>query len=72
MKQMIFNDDGIAIGARYAVGYDGYLFYGDSDGFNRHEVDNFAEAMDIYNAYPEIVTVYDNYYDVSFANGEWA
>ena len=70
-KELIYNDDGYSVGTRYEVYYEGYLFDGDKDGFNRHEVDNREQAFGIYDAYPDIVTVVDNYYGVCFANGEW-
>lgn len=71
MKQRVYNEEGIAIGARYEIVYEGYLFDGDKEGYNRHEVDNFEDAISIYNAYPDVITIIDNEYDVRFANGEW-
>ena len=73
MRQMIYDEEGYAIGTRYDIVYEGYLFEGDkTKGLNRHEVDNWDEAIGIYNAYPDIVTIIDNEYDMHFEKGEWS
>lgn len=67
----MFNDDGEKICGRYTVIYEGYLFYGDSDGLNFHDYDRWDEVNSLMNAYGDIITVKDNEYGVSWANGEW-
>ena len=71
MAQMVYDEDGMAMYARWEIAYEGVLFEGDRDGWNRHECDNFNDAMGFYHAYPDIITVIDNEYGVSYANGEW-
>lgn len=56
---------------RYSVRYKGKLFEGDSDGYNERGVDRWEDAIAIYNAYPDIVSIHDNQYDCTFSKGEW-
>lgn len=56
---------------RYSVGYEGHLFEGDTDGYNEHGYDKWEDAIAIYNAYPDIVSIRDNEYGVTFAHDEW-
>ena len=56
---------------RYSVRYNGKLFEGDSDGYNERGVDRWEDAIAIYNAYPDIVSIHDNQYDCTFSKGEW-
>ena len=58
-------------GARYTITYKGYLFYGDSDGWNEHDYNDWSEVHSLIVFYPEI-EVRDNYYGVYFKDGEWA
>lgn len=67
----MFNDEGEKICGRYTVIYDGYLFYGDNDGLNFHDYDRWDEVNGLMNAYGDIITVKDNEYGVTWANGEW-
>ena len=67
----MFNDNGEKICGRYTVMYDGYLFFGDSDGFNAHDYDRWEDVKDLMAAYGDIITVRDNEYGVSWSNGEW-
>ena len=56
---------------RYTVWYDGYLFNGDTDGYNEHDYDRFEDAIELYNIYGEMIHIRDNKYDVTFEYGEW-
>ena len=56
---------------KYSVCYEGYLFEGDTDGYNEHGIDRWEDAISIYNAYPDIVSIRDNEYGVTFSNGDW-
>lgn len=56
---------------QYSVCYKGYLFDGDSDGYNVHGYDRWEDAKNIYDAYPDIVSIKDNEYGITFAHGEW-
>ena len=58
-------------GSRYTVSYEGYLFYGDSDGLNRHDYNNWNEVQSLMAAYPDLIRVDDNEYGVIWENGEW-
>jgi len=58
-------------GPRFTVIYDGYLFYGDSEGRNSHDYDRWEDVKELMWAYGDIITVKDNYYDVTWENGEW-
>lgn len=57
--------------ARYTVWYEGYLFEGDTDGYNEHDTDNWGEAISLYYAYGDMIHIKDNKYCVSFDYGEW-
>lgn len=58
--------------ARYTVWYEGIIFDGDAeDGINEHNCETFAEAMKIYERYPEFVAVHDNIYNATLWDGEW-
>lgn len=50
---------------RYTVAYTGYIFEGDSDGFNERYADRYEDVSWMLNAY-EGVTITDNYYGVTF------
>ena len=71
----MFNEDGEYIGARYTISYRGYLFYGDSDGLNFHDVEDWATVksfMDAYGYEEDLeFTVKDNEYGVQWFRGEW-
>ena len=67
----MFNDEGEKICGRYTIIYEGYLFYGDSDGLNFHDCDRWDEVNSLMNAYGDFITVKDNEYGVTWANGEW-
>ena len=68
----MFDEDGVKIGSRYIVAYEGYLFFGDKEeGINRHDYDRWEDVQQLIWAYPDIITVYDNYYDVTWEKGEW-
>ena len=56
---------------RYTVWYNGYLFYGDTNGYNEHGYDNFDDAIALYYTYGNIIHIKDNEYGVSFDCGEW-
>ena len=56
---------------RYSIRYEGVLFEGDKEGYNERTTDSWDEAITIYDAYPDIVSIHDNQYDCTFANGEW-
>lgn len=71
----MFNEDGIKIGSKYTISYNGYLFYGDNDGLNFHDYENWNDVQFIINAYgyePSLeLEVKDNEYQVVWKNGEW-
>lgn len=67
----MYNDEGVKICGRYTVIYEGYLFYGDNDGLNMHDMDRWDEVMSLIHAYGDMITVNDNEYGVTFAHGEW-
>lgn len=72
----MFNEEGIYIGGRYTVFYEGYLYYGDSEGLNSFESDSWQEVAEFLNAYGDNkeldVYVKDNEYQVSWYRGEWS
>ena len=57
---------------KYTVGYEGFLFEGDSDGYNEHGYDRLEDAMELYYAYGECKSIKDNEYGIVFAHGEWS
>ena len=57
---------------RYTVWYEGYLFDGDTDGYNEHGYDKFEDAITLYDAYGDMIHIKDNEYGVSFDYGEWS
>ena len=57
---------------RYTVIYEGYLFYGDKDGLNFHDMDRWDEVHSLMVAYPDVIEVRDNEYGVYWKNGEWS
>ena len=67
----MFDEDGVKIGSRYTVWYEGYLFFDDNDGWNNHDYDRWDDVQGLINAYGDIITVVDNEYDVTWKNGEW-
>lgn len=67
----MFNDEGEKICGRYTVIYKGYLFFGDHNDRNFHDMDDWGEVHSLMDAYPDIITVKDNEYGVTWANGEW-
>ena len=71
----MFNEEGIYIGGRYTVFYEGQLFYGDNNGLNSFETDSWKEVADFLNAYEKYeeldIYVKDNEYQVSWYKGEW-
>lgn len=56
---------------KYTVIYNGYLFYGDSDGENRHDFDRWDDVVSLINAYGDIIIVKYNDCGVVWKNGEW-
>lgn len=56
---------------RYTVSYYGYLFEGDTVGYNTHGYDNINDALALYNEYGDMIQIKDNEYDVVFESGEW-
>lgn len=56
---------------KYTVGYEGFLFEGDSDGYNEYGYDRFEDAIALYHAYGDMITIKDNEYGVIFSHGEW-
>lgn len=63
-------EDGMS---KWTVVYEGFLFEGDSDGFNRVDYDRFEDAVSLYNAYRHdtYIIIKDNEYDVTLENDEW-
>lgn len=57
--------------AKYTVWYEGYLFVGDTNGYNEHDIDKWEDAIALYHAYGNMIHIKDNEYGVSFDNGEW-
>lgn len=57
--------------AKYTVWYEGYLFDGDTDGYNEHDIDNWEDANALYDAYGDMIHIRDNEYGVTFEYGEW-
>lgn len=55
----------------FTVFYKGYLFDGDSDGWNEHGYERFEDAIALYDAYGDMIYIRDNKYGVTFENGEW-
>ena len=56
---------------RYTVWYNGFLFDGDTCGYNEHEYNRFEDAISLYDTYGDMIHIKDNEYDVSFDCGEW-
>lgn len=56
---------------RYTVWYEGYLFDGDSEGYNEHGYDHWEDAVALYYAYGDMIHIKDNEYGVSFDYGAW-
>lgn len=61
--------------SRYTISYKGYLFYGDSEGWNSHDYDRWDDVVSLINAYGSEdgleFEVKDNEYGVTWKNGEW-
>ena len=57
---------------RYTVWYKGYLFEGDTDGYNEHGYDKLEDAIALYNDYGDMIHIKDNEYGISFDYGEWS
>ena len=66
----MFDDDGVKICGRYTVMYEGYLFFGDSDGLNMHDYDRWEDVQSLIYAYGDFIEVRDNEYGVTWAKGE--
>ena len=49
---------------RYTVYYEGYLFEGDTDGYNEHGYDKFEDAIALYHAYGDMIHIKDNEIEV--------
>ena len=66
-----YNVEGIEE-SRYTMRYDGHLFYGDSDGFNIHniEADQVQEMISAYGEHD--IEIVDNDYNVIWRNGSWS
>ena len=58
--------------AKYTIWYKGYLFDGDTDGYNEHDCDKWEDAISLYHFYGDIIHIKDNEYGVNFDNGEWS
>ena len=56
---------------RYTVFYDGYLFYGDTEGYNEHGYDSWEDAIALYDCYGDMIHIRDNKYEVTFQYDEW-
>ena len=56
---------------RYTVWYEGYLFDGDTEGYNKHNYDKFEDAIALYNQYGDMIHIKDNEYDVVYEYGNW-
>ena len=56
---------------RYTVWYEGYLFEGDTNGYNEHKYDNFKDAIALYQNYGDIIHIKDNEYGITFEYGDW-
>lgn len=67
----MYNEDGDYVGARYTVSYEGYLFDGDTEGINFHDIDSWEEVYSLMVAYRDIITVKHNEYDITWEKGEW-
>ena len=67
----MYNDDGIKICGKYTVMYDGCIFFGDSDGLNMHDYDDFEEVNELIDHYGDMIIVKDNEYGVTWMNGAW-
>ena len=57
---------------RYTVWYLGYLFDGDTIGYNEHGYDKFEDAIALYHTYGDMIHITDNEYGVTFDYGEWS
>lgn len=57
--------------ARYTIWYEGYTFYGDGDGINYHDMDNWEEIASIINFYGDDIHVTDNLTGMTFEYGSW-
>ena len=59
---------------RYTVYYKGHIFEGDTDGYNTFNTDSWDDAIGFYNTYGNDteVSIKDNEYDVTFADGDWS
>lgn len=57
--------------AKYTVWYEGYLFEGDTNGYNEHDVDSWEEANALYDVYGDMIHIHDNEYGVTFSHGDW-
>lgn len=58
---------------RYTVNYKGFIFEGDTDGWNELNTDKWEEAYEFYNIYSNDMEVYirDNEYGILFSYGDW-
>lgn len=57
---------------RYTISYYGYLFVGDKeDDYNFHYTDDWKNAVNIYNAYPDIVAIDDHLTGMTLRDGAW-
>lgn len=57
-------------GPAYTIIYEGYLFDGDTEGFNKHDYNNWDEVKSILEDNPSI-TVRNNVWGIYLVNGEW-
>lgn len=57
-------------GPTYTIIYEGYLFDGDTEGFNKHDYNSWDEVKSILENYPS-VTVRNNVWGIYLVNGEW-
>lgn len=55
----------------YTVFYEGYLFDGDSEGYNEHGYERWEDAIALYDAYGDMIHIRDNRCGMTFEYGDW-
>lgn len=55
----------------FTVFYEGKIFVDDSDGYNEHGHDSFADAMWFYEVYGDMIHIRDNRCGGIYEYGEW-
>ncbi len=59
---------------KFTINYKGFIFDGDSDGWNSRECNELEYAMAVYDVYADEeneMYITDNEYGVTFRNGDW-